>query len=542
MARTRLFTVLRRWTAEWRQAHNNEVTHARSKRAIELASGTERSPSANSLLTRRELVAAGLGSLSFACVPQSPASRPVLEPAVASDTPRVAVVGAGIAGLHAAYRLEQAAVPVEVFEASERIGGRLHTGRGLFPDQQVCELGGELIDSNHRWVRQLCGELGLTLDDRFAALPDTYARETWFVAGRVVPEATVAKQFAAVVAVLAKHVEAAENDPAVYHQLNHTTLQTYLSNTVPPAQFPELHAVLAAAYVGEFGLEISEQSALNLLYLIGTKSEGGLQLFGESDERYHVHGGNDQLPLLLAQRLKTRVHLGHRLVRAAGDSGSIELTFQAASGARTARFSRVVFAIPFTTLRQVDLTELPLSQLKRRIINELGYGTNAKLMLGFRTALWRTQYQASGAVTSDTALQQTWDSSIGQFGASAVLTNFLGGKLGLESGTGEAEAWGSQQLALLEQVFPGISAEYSAGSGVRMHWPSARHALGSYACYRPGQWEFWGKEGLPEGAAHFCGEHTSAEFQGWIEGAAESGARVALEVQSAPGVPVPVGS
>src|SRR4029077_17440216 len=60
---------------------------------------------------------------------------------------RVAVVGAGIAGLTCAYRLQRAGVRVRIYEAQERVGGRMFSGRGLFADGQVVELGGELIDS-----------------------------------------------------------------------------------------------------------------------------------------------------------------------------------------------------------------------------------------------------------------------------------------------------------------------------------------------------------------------------------------------------------
>ena len=70
---------------------------------------------------------------------------------------------------------------------------------------------------------------------------------------------------------------------------------------------------------------------------------------------------------------------------------------------------------------------------------------------------------------------------------------------------------------------------YLAATAVRMHWPSYPLTKGSYACYAPGQWAFWGTEGLPENrdTLHFCGEHTSLDFQGYMEGAAESGERAA---------------
>src|SRR5205809_6558085 len=83
----------------------------------------------------------------------------------ACEPPRVVIVGAGVAGLVCAYRLQQSGVPSRVIEASTRVGGRMFSLRNSFPDNQVAELGGELIDSEHKSLRNLAKELGLTLTD-----------------------------------------------------------------------------------------------------------------------------------------------------------------------------------------------------------------------------------------------------------------------------------------------------------------------------------------------------------------------------------------
>src|SRR5690606_9736247 len=77
---------------------------------------------------------------------------------------------------------------------------------------------------------------------------------------------------------------------------------------------------------------------------------------------------------------------------------------------------------------------------------------------------------------------------------------------------------------------PGTADKYVAGSAIRQHWPSYEHTKGSYGCYKVGQWGFWGTEGAREGNQHFCGEHCSEDFQGYMEGGAETGALVAAEV------------
>jgi hypothetical protein len=213
------------------------------------------------------------------------------------DTVQVAILGAGLSGLHAAYRLKQAGLDVRVYEASKRIGGRTFTLRDGFPDGLLAELGGELIDSNHAAMFRLAEELDLTLDDRQqpGVTPDL-----WWVGGAPVPEATIVAQFSAVARRMLDDLEAADNDEEQFAALDATALSDYLDEVVPAEEFEELHAVLFAAYRGEFGLEPSRQSALNLIYLIGSDEPDPFRVFGESDERYHLHEGSDSVALGLA--------------------------------------------------------------------------------------------------------------------------------------------------------------------------------------------------------------------------------------------------
>lgn len=447
----------------------------------------------------------------------------------------VAIVGAGIAGLHCAYRLKNSGVAVQVFDAQDRVGGRMWTGRGLFPGDLHFEIGGELIDSNHATMFALAEELGIQLDDRFASERPGMVRETNVVNGARVTVATLLSQTMAVAEAFTAAYDAAENDDAAFEMLDNTSMAAWLAVNVPPATFPELHAVLTAAYVGEFGLEAAEQSILNLLYLFGFDAEDEFRIFGESDERWHTHLGNDTFTTALADAIgPAAITQQAKLVKAAGPAGGpFTLTFErVADGTRTdVTAAHIVFALPFSTLREVDLTELELSDNKRTTIAGMGYGTNAKVMGHFTSRPWWTVHNESGLLTTDRGVQQGWDSTIGQAGDGVVgiWTNFVGGTQGLRSGEGTAEDWFGGILADLEVIWPGCQAAWS-GAAQRMHWPSFPWSKGSYTCYRPGQWQFWSTEGVREGNVHFCGEHCSVDFQGWMEGAAETGGLVADEV------------
>ncbi|HVY32619.1 MAG TPA: NAD(P)/FAD-dependent oxidoreductase [Polyangiaceae bacterium] len=479
-------------------------------------------------LTRRQLTwgsaqLAAAGALS-ACAGQGDEKRPGSE--------RVAVVGAGIAGLHCAYRLQQSGVDVSLYEASGRVGGRMFTARDDAYDDQVFELGGELIDSNHAALIALAKELDITLDDR---LDPEIQPDVWFVAGAEVPEATIVEQFTAVAPTMADAVAAADNedDDTAFNELDRSALSDWLAENVPPETYPELHAILTCAYRGEFGLETERQSALNLLYLIGSDEPDPFRIFGESDERYHAREGSDAFATRLAAKLNDGVlSLNLKLTALSGgdDRGYKLLLTDTKSGSKSeVHADHVVLALPYSILRKLELS-VPLSDLKRQIIDELGYGTNAKVMGQFDSRVWREELQKSGTVTSDLALQQLWDSSMGQPGKRGILTNFLGGDAGVDVGAGEPEDYYATILPDVERVFPGTQGAYRTGSARRMHWPSYEFSEGSYTCYLPGQWSFWGHEGEREGNVHFCGEHTSADFQGWMEGGAETGAFAAKEV------------
>jgi monoamine oxidase len=302
--------------------------------------------------------------------------------------------------------------------------------------------------------------------------------------------------------------------------------------------------VLDVAYVTEYGLECGEQSALNFNFLIGTgdlSDASAFELFGESDERFKVVGGNQRVVDELALRLGPAIEKRHRLEAVRTSGTGYTLTFQTDGGAKDVEADIVVLAIPFTLLREVDL-QVELSPLKRKTISELGYGMNAKVLVGFKDRPWETK-KYSGAAYSDETYQLAWANSFLQAGVEGGLTLYSGGRLGLESGNGTAEEAAARLLTGIERTYPGTLARRN-GKVSRFHWPTFPWTKASYACYRPGQWTtIAGSEGLPEGKLFFAGEHCSYDFQGYMNGAAQSGLDTARAIMSMlSGAPVDSGS
>ena len=507
----------------------------RLRTALALARGANRSPMPapeyleqarmERALARRNflVLSASLSALGVfpgaGCAPKYPEAH---------GGPRVAIIGAGVAGLTAAYRLGQGGVSARVFDSWNRVGGRMFTARNRWADGQLAELGGELIDTGHHALRRLAAELGLTLDPILEPPASGVQQDTWSFGGRRLSELELVEMFRPVSIRLARDA-ANEEQPAEFARLDQLGLGAYLDSI--PELDPLLRSLIEVAYVGEYGREIAEQSPWNLLWLIDSESRSEFRIYGDSDEAFHVHGGNDQVTTLLAARLPRPVTLDQRLVRVVEKAdGAFRLTFaRGAASSIEEDFDHVCFALPFTRLRQVEI-KANLPATKREIIATLGMGTNAKLMGQFSERIWRTQHRASGSVTTDNGLQLIWETSRGQAGGSGILTVFAGGRLGEEIGKGDAESQLLSRLPKLDTIFPGTAAKYLNGSAARMHWPAVEHTLGSYTCYLPGQARFSGQEGQRVGNLHFCGEHTSVDHQGYMNGAVESGERVATEL------------
>ena len=485
-------------------------------------------------LLRTSAAVAGAAALGACASSGSRSDTPAIEPM----GPRIAIVGAGIAGLHCAYRLHQLGIASTVYEGSSRVGGRMLSDRRTFGPQS-CELGGELIDTGHTTMLDLAKELEIPLFD-FTGDDAALATLRAHVGGRVLTEAEILEGFAPIAKAIDEALATLKDpegditytEPNGAEALDRMSIRAWLDSV--GASGP-VRRLLDVAYCTEYGLETDDSSALNLLTMISTEAEK-FEVFGESDERYRAKDGNDTFVTRLHAALPGGcVALGHRLVavRPAPD-GLTRLVFKTDGGTVEVEAAHVVLAIPFTLLRDVEIA-IELPPVKTRAIRELGYGTNAKLMAGFASRVWRAQ-GSNGEVFTDLPFQCTWETSRLQDGAAGIITNFVGGRHGVELGQGTAEMQRNAFLGDFDRVFPGARAA-SDGRLARMHWPTNAWVRGSYSSYRAGQWTaFRGAEIERAGNLHFCGEHASLDAQGFMEGGAETGAAAAAEVAADLGV------
>jgi monoamine oxidase len=447
------------------------------------------------------------------------------------------VVGAGLAGLTCAYELAKHGLAATVYEANpSRLGGRCWTSRG-WAHAQTAEHGGEFIDTVHHSIRRLAAELGLELDD-LSGLPGGRppARDRYFLRGARRTEKAVYDGYH-LLRTAADH-DAARIGPYRYdkagraaRELDERTAAEWLHGVL--GRSSPLLATETAQYMSEeYGLDLEHLGAINMVSEFAT---GGLP----SDERFHVRGGNDQLVAGLAARLAsgTVVQDARLTSLTRRKDGRYRLGLRA-QPPRTADV--VVLCAPFAALRHVDLSGADLSRRKRDCIEQLGMGTNAKVLLQLGRHV--THYGPTPTSRWDggyyDARVDTWASSLAERGRSSVLTVFSGGRAGASYAVSRPHGPAphhvvDRTLAEISRAVPHLPAGYGGRAWVDA-WVHDPYTHGSYAAFRPGQFtKYWGFVGKPEHRVHFAGEHTSMRALGFLDGAVETGRRAAREVRAA---------
>lgn len=448
-------------------------------------------------------------------------------------TPRIAIVGGGLAGLTSALRLKQAGITATVYEASSGVGGRCVTGS--FPNGQLYERGGELIDSGHLAVKHLAQELGLDLDNLVRAEAAGTEMLGYFD-GRPYSFAEMTDDLKTIWRQLHSDTSAASY-PTTYkistprgRELDAMPLSVWIDRYVPGGLTSRFGQLLDTAYNIEYGAETSDQSSLNMLYLLGYVGPGRFRVFGKSNEKFRVRGGNELMVAGMKAQLVGQIQTGMELVALSVSSGgTYTLTFRDGSTTKTVLADHVILALPFSLLRSVDLSKASFPDVKARAIRELGMGTNSKLHLQFSTRFWNG-LAANGETYSDRGYQNTWDVSRAQPGATGILANYTGGTIGASFGSGTPASRAETFLAQLEPVLPGATAQWN-GKATLDYWPGNVWTRGSYSYWKVGQYTaFSGAESERSGNCHFAGEHTSQDFQGYLNGAVDTGERAASEI------------
>lgn len=429
----------------------------------------------------------------------------------------VIVLGAGLAGLAAARSLEQRGATVSLVEARDRVGGRVVTLRGAFADRQTAEGGADLIEHSQQHVLDLARDLGLKtvriLRTGFGFYgPDGRGRRSIQSGSRAF--SSIGKAMAPLV----REFQLVQRrwDSAVGMAFARQSVAHWLDRNNASQD-------LRARLRGFRGFFLADPEELSLLPLVEQFADWDTP---GRDAMYRIEGGNDRLATALARRFRGRLLLGTIARRIAQRADGVAVTVEDASRARrelTAHF--VVCALPASTAR--DLTFEPaLPEAQRDAMARLRYGCATRLVLQFESRFW-AKIGRPRAYGTDLPTGAVWDGNEHQRGPRGILIFLAGGRASaalqrmLEHGGERAVA---QELRWLGEPSPLIASR-------TIVWENDPWAKGGYAYFDPGFDPLW-REWLarPAGRIVFAGEHTSVQFQGYMNGAIESGLRAAAEI------------
>ncbi len=433
----------------------------------------------------------------------------------------VLVAGAGLAGLTAAYDLSAMGAEVTVFDARERVGGRVWTIHDVFASRQHAEAGGDMIDEEQHEIRALAAALDLRLT-RILRGGFGYVRPDAQGRPRIVPRTSTRgwDRLHAELMPWIRPYQLAERrwDSPIAADIARRSVAQWLDEHRADAD-------LRATTTGLRGFFLADPDELSLIALVDQ--------FATSDQPgpsslYRIVGGNDRLPLALAAKLGERVRLGSELVAVSVRGQHVHATVKHQRTTATMTADYLVLALPASVLRRVPIVPaLPVPQ--HQAIGALGFGRATKTLLQFDRRFWRAPGRPR-AFGSPLPFGALWEGNEEQDARPGILSLLAGGR-----------ASEATQTAIASDGIDKFASSFSwLGSGPatllaskHVAWETDPFARGGYAFFGP-SFDPALRDWLarPAGRLFFAGEHTSLRWQGYMNGAVESGRRAAFEIRA----------
>ena len=447
---------------------------------------------------------------------------------MSSNNRTVTVIGAGLAGLSAAYDLHRAGWSVSVLEARDRVGGRVHSLRS-FSHGLVAEGGGEFIEESHTRMLAFAEEFHLPLgrvgswqgqdldwacfDGKAGPMSDA---QIWGVNLHDEVE-----RIWLAMAELGDYVPNPHQPQAARgaDTLDHLSTADWIASL-------DAHPLAKKDFIqhirAEYTCEPERQSMLDLARNVAmyyTTLERGIN--------YRVAGGNDLIPRALAAVLPDlRLNAPVMSIRVLPDE--VVVTYKQGDSYQTIASAFAVLAIPLTTARLIEFNP-PLPPAHQRMVNEISYGAVTKVLIEYRKRFW-DECGWNGRLVSDTPIGMTWHATSHMENPHGILTVYTGGAPGAHFAALSDEERIRCAVSEIEKIFPG-SSDLVESTGT-IAWPNEPYTRGSYAAFAPGQvTAHWKTLFEPAGRLFFAGEHASP-IQGFMEGAVESGQRLAAKILS----------
>ena len=435
----------------------------------------------------------------------------------------VIVAGAGLAGLAAAHELTRRGATVTVVDARDYAGGRVRTIRD-FAANQHAELGGEFIEPDHKELLALCKEFGLGLTrilrsgftHRFRDADGSYR------VSRTAPWDALTDNLAPLVR--RYKLAGGDSSAAAVREMSTMSLRDWLQRS---SAAPQLHSISNALR----GFFLADPGEISVLPVVEQIANGGSPAQAEF---FRIDGGNDRLVDALVTRSPARLLLRHAVKAIAHAVDRIVLTVTDERGlTQQLDGDWLVMTLPASTLRDIDIRPaLPDDQW--HAIQRLSYGRATKVLVQSSQQLFGERH--ARAFATDGCAGAFWDGSetldsargTAQQESDASILALLAG--GSASGPLRDLAREGGRAVLSELCWLGMNR----APVTRVHigdWTGDPWARGGYAFIDPGFDPAW-RPLLARRAGRivFAGEHTSERWQGYMNGAVETGQRAAREL------------
>ena len=444
-----------------------------------------------------------------------------------TDNKSVTIIGAGLAGLAAAYELYRADWQVTILEARDRVGGRVHTVRG-FSNGLVAEAGGEFIDQHHTRMLAFAKEFKLSLGEVGSWQGQT---EDWGAyegkAGRSndinVWGFDLGNEYDSIWAALAElakqvpdpaHPESAPNAK----ELDKRSSADWLN---VQAAHPLARRAFADHIRSEYTCEPEDFSLLDL----ARNAALYYREPGFHKPNYRVIGGNDQIPRAIASLLSD-VRLNAEVTSINNQPDGVSVIYKLGDSFQTIASSFAILAIPLTTARLIEFNP-SLPSAHQQMVNEISYGAITKVMIEYRKRFWKDKGW-NGRLSTDQHIVQTWDATSHLEGERGIITAYTGGGRGTKLSALSDEERTKLAVSVIEKIFPGSSDLIENTATIA--WLNEPFTRCSYMALAPGQvTAHWQTLFSSAGRLFFAGEHAT-RYQGYMEGAVESGQRAAKNI------------